>query len=370
VSETPTLSPSTPPDRAAAQQGRSEPRFLGFRITQLTERRIASFRGNSRGYYSMIIFLILFGISLFAEFIANDRPILASYHGSLYFPIFKSYPETTFGGVFVTEANYRNPQVQALIEKDGWMVWPPIPFSYDTTITDLPVPAPSPPDGINWLGTDDGARDVMARVIYGFRVSVLFGVALTIGTTVIGVLAGAVQGYFGGWIDLTFQRILEIFGSLPTLYILIILSSIIPPSIISLFVILLIFGWTWPVGVVRAEFLRVRNLEYVRAAKALGMSDWRVMTKHILPNAMVTTLTYLPFTLSGSVTILTSLDFLGLGLPPGSASLGELLNQGKNNLQAPWLGITGFVVTGTMLVLLIFIGEAIRDAFDPRKILR
>jgi microcin C transport system permease protein len=343
-------------------------RFLGFNITQLTARRIENFRSNRRGYYSLVIFLILLVISLFAEVIANDKPIVVSYRGSLYFPVLKDYPETTFGGTFVTEAKYRSAYVRKKIEADGWMIWPPIPFSYNTTITDLPGPAPSPPDGINWLGTDDQARDVMARAIYGFRISVLFGIALTICTTIIGVLAGAVQGYFGGWLDLSFQRFLEVFGSLPTLYILLILSAIFPPSIISLFMILLVFGWTWPVGVVRAEFLRVRNLEYVRAAKALGMSDWRVMTKHILPNAMVTTLTFLPFTLGGSVTILTSLDFLGLGLPPGSPSLGEMLNQGKNNLQAPWLGITGFVVTGAMLILLIFIGEAIRDAFNPRKI--
>ncbi|HVZ03041.1 MAG TPA: ABC transporter permease [Dongiaceae bacterium] len=345
-----------------------EHRFLGFRISQLTARRIENFRNNRRGYYSLLVFLVLLVISLFAEVIANDKPIVVSYHGSLYFPILKAYPETTFGGTFVTEANYRSAYVRKKIEAGGWMVWPPIPFSYNTTITDLPSPAPSPPDGVNWLGTDDQARDVMARAIYGFRISVLFGIALTICTTIIGVLAGAVQGYFGGWLDLLFQRFLEVFGSLPTLYILLILSAIFPPSIISLFIILLIFGWTWPVGVVRAEFLRVRNLEYVRAAKALGMSDWRVMGKHILPNAMVTTLTFLPFQLGASVTILTSLDFLGLGLPPGSPSLGEMLNQGKNNLQAPWLGITGFVVTGTMLILLIFIGEAIRDAFNPRKI--
>jgi microcin C transport system permease protein len=347
-----------------------EHRFLGFRVTQLTARRIENFRRNRRGYYSLLIFLVLLVFSLFAEVIANDKPIAVSYHGALYFPAFKSYPETTFGGTFVTEANYRSAYVRNKIEADGWMIWPPIPFSYDTTITDLPGPAPSPPDGVNWLGTDDQARDVLARAIYGFRISVLFGIVLTICTTIVGVFAGAIQGYFGGWLDLLFQRFLEVFGSLPQLYILLILSAIIPPSILSLFAILLIFGWTWPVGVVRAEFLRVRNLEYVRAAKALGMTDWRVMAKHILPNALVTTMTFLPFTLSGSVTILTALDFLGLGLPPGSPSLGELLNQGKNNLQAPWLGITGFVVTGSMLILLIFIGEAIRDAFDPRKTAR
>jgi microcin C transport system permease protein len=349
---------------------RAEHRVLGFRVKPLTRRRIETFRKNRRGYYSTFIFLGLLIFSLFAEVIANDKPIIVSYQGALYFPAFKAYPETTFGGSFVTEANYRSTYVRKKIEGDGWMIWPPIPFSYDTVITDLPGPAPSPPDGINWLGTDDNARDVLARAIYGFRISVLFGFALTICTTIIGVLAGAVQGYFGGWTDLLFQRFLEIFGGLPTLYILIILSAIFPPSIITLFIIMLIFGWTWPVGVVRTEFLRIRNLEYVRAAKALGMSDWRVMTKHILPNALVTTLTFLPFTLSGSVTILTALDFLGLGLPPGSPSLGELLSQGKDNLQAPWLGITGFVVIGTMMVLLVFMGEAIRDAFDPRKVFK
>jgi microcin C transport system permease protein len=344
-----------------------KPRFLGVAVSPLTARRLANFRRNSRGYYSLVILLALFATSLVAEVIANDRPLMVVYQGSVYFPVLKAYPETTFGGAFATEANYRSPYVQKLIENGGWAIWPPVPFSYKTTITDLPGPAPSPPDGINWLGTDDQARDVLARAIYGFRISVLFGVVLTIATTTIGVLAGAIQGYFGGWIDLLFQRFLEIFSSLPTLYILIILSSIFEPSVVTLFLILLAFNWTWPVGVVRAEFLRVRNLEYVRAAKSLGMSDWRVMIKHILPNAMVTTLTFLPFTLSGNVTILTALDFLGLGLPPGSASLGELLSQGKDNLQAIWLGITAFVVTGGLLVLTIFVGEGIRDAFDPRK---
>lgn len=344
-----------------------QPRFLGRAVSPLTARRLDNFRRNSRGYYSLIILAALFATSLLAEVIANDRPLVVSYQGALYFPVFKSYPETTFGGTFTTEANYRSPYVRKLIDSGGWAIWPPIPFSYRTTITDLPGPAPSPPDGINWLGTDDQARDVLARAIYGFRISVLFGVVLTIATTTIGVLAGAIQGYFGGWIDLFFQRFLEIFSSLPTLYILIILSSIFEPGVITLFLILLAFNWTWPVGVVRAEFLRVRNLEYVRSAKALGTSDWRVMVKHILPNAMVTTLTFLPFTLSGNVTILTALDFLGLGLPPGSPSLGELLSQGKDNLQAIWLGITAFVVTAGLLVLTIFVGEGIRDALDPRK---
>lgn len=341
--------------------------FLGLRIAPLTARRLANFRNNQRGFYSLIVFLALFGFSLFAEVIANDRPLIVDYRGAVYFPVFKDYPETTFGGSFQTAARYRNPFIRAQIEENGWMIWPMIPFSYETVITDLPGPAPSPPDGINWLGTDDQARDVMARAIYGFRISVLFGLILTVATTLIGVLAGAVQGYFGGWVDLGFQRFLEIWGGLPFLYILMILSSIIEPNFWWLMGIMLLTNWTWPVGLVRAEFLRTRNFEYVRAAKALGMGDWRIMVKHILPNAMVSTLTYLPFTLSGSVTVLTSLDFLGFGLPPGSPSLGELLSQGKENLQAPWLGITGFVVIGLLLTLLIFIGEAIRDAFDPRK---
>ena len=342
-------------------------RLWGWRIAPLTARRLDNFRTNGRGYYSLLVFLALFVFSLFAELIANDRPLVVAYQGEVYFPVLKDYPETTFGGSFQTATRYRNPFIRERIEQNGWMVWPLIPFGYDTVITDLPGPAPSPPDGINWLGTDDQARDVFARAIYGFRISVLFGLILTVATTLIGILAGAVQGYFGGWVDLGFQRFLEIWGGLPFLYILMILSSIIEPNFWWLMGIMLLTNWTWPVGLVRAEFLRTRNFEYVRAAKALGMGDWRIMVKHILPNAMVSTLTYLPFTLSGSVTVLTSLDFLGFGLPPGSPSLGELLAQAKANVQAPWLGFTGFVVIGLLLTLLIFIGEAVRDAFDPRK---
>lgn len=343
------------------------PRLLGLRVTPLTLRRWAAFKANRRGFVSAIIFLILFGVSLFAEFIANDRPLLIVHDGGIYLPVFKDYPETTFGGTFATDADYTDPYVQKLIDDKGWAIWPPIPFSYRTAVTNLPSPAPTPPDGINWLGTDANAHDVMARIIYGFRISVLFGLILTIVSTVIGVLAGAVQGFYGGWVDLMFQRFLEIWGGMPFLYVLLILSSVIIPSFWTLLGIMLLVSWTWPVSVVRAEFLRARNFEYVRAAKSLGMGDWRIMTKHILPNALVATLTFLPFTLSGSVTTLTALDFLGLGLPPGSPSLGELLQQGKANLQAPWLGITGFVVIGGMLTLLVFTGEAIRDAFDPRK---
>ena len=343
------------------------PRLFGMRVRPLTLRRWRVFQANRRGYLSFLIFLLIFGVTLFAEVIANDRPLLVYFDGDLFVPVLKDYPETAFGGTFTTGANYTDPFVRQLIEAKGWAIWPPIPFSYNTVIADLPGPAPTPPDSINWLGTDDQARDLLARVIYGFRISVLFGLILTAVSTIIGVLAGATQGFYGGWTDLMFQRFLEIWGGMPFLYVLLILASIIVPSFWTLLVIMLLVNWTWPVGVVRAEFLRARNFEYVRAAKALGMSDWRIMTKHILPNALVATLTFLPFTLSGSVTTLTALDFLGLGMPPGSPSLGELLSQGKENLQAPWLGITGFVVIGGMLVLLIFVGEAIRDAFDPRK---
>ena len=354
-------------DVLAATPSPAKLRLLGVRVRPLTVRRWKAFKANRRGYVSAIIFLVLFVTSLFAEFIANDRPILVSYDGGLYMPVLKNYPETTFGGTFATTADFTDPYVQKLIADKGWAIWPPIPYSYQTAVLNLAQAAPSPPDGLNWLGTDDNARDVTARVIYGFRISVLFGLVLTIASTIIGVLAGAVQGFYGGWVDLLFQRFLEIWGGMPFFYVLLIMASVIVPGFWTLLIIMLLVSWTWPTGVVRAEFLRARNFEYVRAAKALGMGDWRIMTKHILPNALVATLTFLPFTLSGSVTTLTALDFLGLGLPPGSPSLGELLQQGKENLQAPWLATTGFVVTGGMLTLLVFTGEAIRDAFDPRK---
>ena len=337
-------------------------------LSPLNQRRLANFRANRRGYLSLWIFAAIFTLTLFAEVIANDRPLLVRYDGRFFFPVLIDYPETTFGGFFPTTTVYHDPEVQALINAKGWMVWPPIPFSYQTVVKNLPVPAPAPPSWRNLLGTDDQARDVLARVIYGFRLSVLFGFTLTIISSIIGVAAGAVQGYYGGWVDLAFQRFIEIWSGLPTLYLLIILASIITPTFWVLLVFLLLFSWMGLVGVVRAEFLRGRNFDYVRAAKAMGMSDARVMARHILPNAMVATLTFMPFILSGSVTVLTSLDFLGFGLPPGSPSLGELLSQGKNNLQAPWLGITGFVVLAVQLTLLTFIGEAVRDAFDPRKL--
>ncbi len=337
------------------------------RLSPLTRRRLARFRSNRRGWWSLWVFLTLFLASLGAEFLANDRPLLIRYQGAYYLPLLRDYAETDFGGFFPTEARYRDPYLAGLIEADGWMVWPPIRFSYDTINYELELPSPAPPSAQNWLGTDDQGRDVAARLIYGFRVSVLFGLILTVVSSIIGVAAGAVQGYFGGWVDLLFQRVLEIWGGLPQLFILIIVSSVVVPGFWTLLVVLMLFSWTSLVGVVRAEFLRGRNFDYVRAARALGMEDFKIMGKHVLPNAMVATVTFMPFILSSSIVALTALDFLGLGLPPGSASLGDLLRQGKENLQAPWLGLSGFVVVALMLSLLVFVGEAVRDAFDPRK---
>jgi len=345
------------------------PRLFGHKLSPLTQRRLRNFRANRRGYWSLWIFLVLFVVALFAEFVANDKPFLVSHQGELYVPAFKAYPETTFGGDFETEADYRDPYVTQLIETDGWMIWPIVRYNYRTVAWDLPVPAPAPPDSEHWLGTDDQARDVVARLIYGFRISVLFGLTLTFFSSIVGIAAGAVQGYFGGWLDLLFQRFIEIWSGLPTLYLLIILASLIEPNFWLLLGLLLLFSWMGLVGVVRAEFLRVRNFDYVRAARALGVSHAVIMFRHVLPNAMVATITFLPFILSGSIVQLTSLDFLGIGLPPGSASLGELLAQGKANLQAPWLGLTGFFAIAVMLSLLIFVGEAVRDAVDPRKLL-
>jgi microcin C transport system permease protein len=339
-------------------------------LSPLTRRRVANFRANRRGYWSLWIFLALFALSLFAEVIANDRPLLVVYDGRLHVPVLVRYPETAFGGDFPTEAVYRDPHVARLIRAKGWILWPPIPYRHTTINYDLPVPAPAPPSRANWLGTDDQGRDLAARLIYGFRISVLFGLTLTLVSSVVGVAAGAVQGYFGGWTDLLFQRFMEIWAGLPVLYLLIILASLVEPSFWWLLGLMLLFSWMALVSVVRAEFLRGRNFDYVRAARALGVADRVIMFRHVLPNAMVATLTFLPFILNGSITTLTALDFLGFGLPPGSPSLGEILAQGKANLQAPWLGLTGFLVLAVMLSLLIFIGEAVRDAFDPRKTLR
>jgi microcin C transport system permease protein len=333
----------------------------------LAEARWLRFKANKRGFISLWIFTILFGLSLFAEIIANDKPLLVSYDNQWFVPVINQYAETEFGGEFETEADYKDPYVIELIEESGYIVWPIIPFSYDTINFDISGAVPSEPDSVNWLGTDDKGRDVLARIIYGFRISVLFGFILTIVSSVVGVVVGATQGYYGGWVDLFGQRFIEVWSGMPTLFLLIILSSFIEPNFWWLLGIMVLFSWMSLVGIVRAEFLRCRNFDYVRAAQAMGVDDKRIMLRHMLPNAMVASLTMMPFILSGSVTTLTSLDFLGFGLPAGSPSLGELLAQGKANLQAPWLGISAFVVLSLMLTLLVFVGEAVRDAFDPHQ---
>ena len=339
-----------------------------MKMFKINKRKMLNFKNNKRGLYSFYILLLMLIFTLPAEFIANDKPLLIKYDNNFYFPIIENYAETVFGGDFETTADYKDTFVTNLIKEKGWLVWPIIPFNHQTVNYNLNVPAPSPPSFENLLGTDDQARDVLARLIYGFRISILFGFLLTIFSSIIGITFGAIQGYLGGLTDLLGQRFIEIWAGMPVLYLLIIVGSIITPSFWVLLILLLLFSWMSLVGVVRAEFLRARNFDYVKAAKCLGMSNSRIIIKHLLPNAMVATITYLPFILAASVTTLTSLDFLGFGLPPGSASLGELLNQGKNNLQAPWLGITGFISISILLSLLVFIGEAIRDAFDPRKI--
>jgi microcin C transport system permease protein len=383
-----------PTDAAVLEEVTAEgPTRPWLHLSPLNRRRWQAFNAHRRGFWSLWIFLVLFVIGLFAEVIANDKPLLVKYAGHYYAPIFKSYPETIFGGIFETEADYRDPAVKVMIaDSGGWTLWPPIHFSYNTQNKNPPMAFPVKPTWLltdkdcalaveggfhpcdanlewNWLGTDDQGRDVIARIIYGFRISVLFGLVLTLFASMIGVAAGAVQGFFGGWTDLLFQRFIEIWTSVPQLYLLIIVAAVIEPNFWILLGILLAFSWVSLVGVVRAEFLRARNFEYVTAARALGLSNTRIIFKHLLPNAMVATLTFMPFILNGSITTLTSLDFLGFGLPPGSPSLGELLAQGKDNLQAPWLGLSAFFVIAIMLSLLIFIGEAVRDALDPRKTL-
>jgi microcin C transport system permease protein len=359
-------------------------------LDPLTRRRLSLFRANGRGFWSFWLFILLFLVSLFAPLIANDKPILASYKGELLFPLLKNYPESKFGG-FLATTNFRDPANYDEINAHGWMIWPPVRYSFNTANQEIPAPAPSRPaflmsrdaacvkypqqaadvqciaGNMNWLGTDDQGRDVVARLIYGFRISVAFGLLLALFSSVIGIAAGAVQGYFGGWTDLLFQRFIDIWQSVPTLYLLIILAAFITPNFWLLLFILVTFSWTHLVHVIRAEFLRARNLEYVRAARAMGLSDVKIMFRHLLPNATISAVTFMPFIVAGSVTTLTALDYLGYGLPPGSASLGEMVQQGKNNLQAPWLGISIFMLSSAMLTLLIFIGEAVRDALDPRK---
>lgn len=362
-------------------------------LSPLNQRRWMNFKANRRGYWSLWIFLVLFILSLFSEFIANDKPIIASYKGEILFPVLVDYPEEKFGG-FLAVTDYRDPVIYDEIKAHGWLIWPPVRYSYRTVNNEIPTAAPAKPSWLypkdvrcqrypkdvddpgctlgnwNWLGTDDQARDVLARVIYGFRISVLFGLVLTLFSAVLGVSAGAMQGYFGGWTDLLFQRFIEIWSSIPVLYLILIMAAVLPPGFFILLGLMLLFSWVAFVGVVRAEFLRARNLEYVNAARALGVSNRTIIYRHMLPNAMVATLTFLPFILNSSITTLTSLDFLGFGLPPGSPSLGELLKQGQSNLNAPWLGLAGFFTLSIMLSLLIFVGEATRDAFDPRKTFR
>jgi len=337
------------------------------KLSPLARRRLSSFKAHRRGYWSLWIFLALLVVTLPAEFVSNEKPLLVKYQGDFYYPVFVDYPETVFGG-FLPQTDYRDPTVIEEIESDGWIIWAPFRYSYNTINYELETPAPSPPSRENPLGTDEQGRDVLAGVIYGFRLSVVFGLLLTLCSSMIGVAAGAVQGYFGGWVDLLLQRVTEIWAGLPVLFILIIMASIVDLGFWWLLVIVLAFSWMGLTGLVRAEFLRARNFDYVRAARAMGVGDATIIWRHVLPNAMVATLTFLPFILTASIATLTALDFLGLGLPTGSPSLGELLAQGKANLQAPWLGITGFVVLAVMLSLLIFIGEAVRDAFDPRKV--
>lgn len=340
--------------------------FSPRRLSPITQRRLAAFQRNRRAVWSLGFFLVLFVVSLFAEFVANDKPMMIWFDGSLYFPSLKTYPETTFGGDFDTEADYSDSYVSDLINEKGWLLWPVIPYAYDTHVTNLPGPAPTPPTAQNWLGTDDQARDVVARLIYGFRISILFALVLTVTSTIIGVAVGALQGFYGGYVDLLGQRFLEIWGGLPVLFVLLILSSMVTPNFWWLLGIMLLFSWTAQVGYVRAEFLKARNLDYVRAARAMGVSNKLIIWRHVLPNAMVATITFVPFLLTGAIETLTSLDFLGFGLPSGTASLGELVQQGKSNIEAPWLGISAFVVLSLMLTLLVFIGEGLRDAFDPR----
>ncbi len=387
------MSVTVPPPASGIIEPAPTPLPRKGKLSPINRRRFDNFRRNRRGWYSFWIFLVLFVVAMGAEFVANDRPFLAMYQGELLFPAFVDYPETKFGG-FLATTDYRNPLNRDEIEAHGWMLWPPIRYGDATRDTNLPTPYPGPPSwtmewdeicsrlplgtadpdchwgNVHWLGTDNTGRDVVARLLYGFRVSVLFGFILTIVSSVVGVAAGAVQGYFGGLTDLLFQRFIEIWTSIPSLYLLLIIASVFEPSFWLLLGILLLFSWVSLVGIVRAEFLRARNFEYITAARALGVSNLVIMLRHMLPNAMVATLTFMPFILAGSVTTLTSLDFLGFGLPSGSPSLGELLQQGQRNLQAPWLILSGFFTLATMLTLLVFIGEAVRDAFDPRKTFR
>ncbi|MUG32802.1 ABC transporter permease [Psychrobacter sanguinis] len=337
------------------------------RLNPIWQARLNRFKKNRLGVLALALFCMLFAVCMGANVVANDKPLLVKYGGELYVPIVKAYPETTFGGVFETEADYKDPAVKHMIEQNGFMIMPPIEFADQTPSVEIAMPYPAPPNTSNWLGTDDTGRDVLARILYGMRISLLFGLALTLAGSMIGIVVGAIQGYFGGWPDLIGQRFMEVWAGLPQLFMIIILVSLFSPSVWVLFGLMLLFGWMSLVGLVRAEFLRARNFDYVRAAHNLGVSDWQIMRRHILPNALASSLSQLPFILTANIVALTSLDFLGYGLPPGSPSLGELMNQGKNNLDAPWLALSAFFSLTVVLSLLIFIGEALRDAFDPRR---
>jgi microcin C transport system permease protein len=376
---------------APADAARAAPVSAQGMLSPINRRRVAIFSSNKRAVWSLWLFLVLFLLTLVSELVANDRPLVVSYKGELLFPVVIDYPETRFGG-FLAQTIYRDPFIADEINANGWMIWPPIRYGDGTVDESLGTSAPAAPfwlladdarcsrytsgvddpgckdlGNLHWLGTDDSGRDVLARLLYGFRISVIFGILLTLASSVIGVAVGALQGYFGGWVDLIGQRLLDIWGSMPTLYVLLIVSSVLVPGFWVLLGILIVFSWTTLVYIVRAEFLRARNAEYVAAARALGLTNLQIMTRHMLPNAMVATLTFMPFIAGGSVSTLTSLDFLGLGMPAGSPSLGELLNQGKQYLFAPWLSLTSFAVIAVILLLFVFIGEGVRDAFDPRK---
>lgn len=339
-----------------------------MKLNPINQARWQRFKTNRRGYWSMWIFLLVFIMSLGSELIANDKPLLLRYDQHWYTPFLVNYPETTFGGDFKTATDYQDPLIRSNIEQHGWAIWAPIRYSYNSINFATEVPFPSPPSAQHWLGTNENGNDILAQVLYGLRVSILFGLMLTVLSSVIGITVGATQGFYGGKVDLIGQRFIEVWSGMPTLYLIILLSSVVQPNFWWLLAITVIFGWMGLVGVVRAEFLRTRNFDYIRAARAMGVSDRTIMLRHMLPNAMVATLTFLPFILCGAITTLTSLDFLGFGLPTGSPSLGSLLLQGKNNLQAPWLGITAFAVLAILLSLLIFMFEAVRDAFDPSKV--
>jgi len=336
-------------------------------LSPLTRRRLTLFRRNRRGFWSAILLLAILAVTLPAELVANDRPLVIGYAGHLYFPFLRDYPETVFGGDFETFADYRDAYIQHLIKAKGWMVWPLIPYSYASPVTNLAVPAPAPPSTSNWLGTDDQQRDVLAWLIYSLRVSLLFGIAVAALCSLVGVLAGAVEGYFGGWVDLSLQRFTEIWTGLPVLFLLIVMASILQPSFADLLVLVALFAWMPLAQLVRAEVLRVRAMDYVKAGRALGLGPAALLFRHMMPNALVATFTYLPFELTGAIATLAALDLIGYGMPPGAPSMGVLLNEGRSNLQAPWLGLTGFFALAIVLTLLTFLGEAVRDTFDPRR---